>query len=356
MLIKRMKRFEKIDPRSWEHPADRAALGAVRQLKGIDEFFKVLLSLTSERSLRLLMLASSVKVSERQYAFLDRHLDDIVETFDWGYKPAVFVTQSPVMNAGVLGVQEPFIILNSAVLKQCDDAEVKAILAHEMGHVMSGHSLYKTIIWILTNVSLGIIPVPQFVVAGILLAMAEWNRKSELSADRVEVLALQSEETSYNLLMKMAGADDLGQVNINDFFLQAQEYEDQKSLVDSIHKILNSAWTSHPYPVIRLQELKSWASSGAYQSILEGNYLRREYHEENVKEEFDEAYQYYKDAMSGSEDPIFQFVGKVSENVEKTASDLAKGFEPLKQGIEAELGKAAEIFKEKLRGFMKPEE
>jgi len=352
MLIKRIKRFEEIDPKSWEHPADKAALSAVKQLKGIDDFFKVLLSLTSEKSIKLLMLASSVKVTDKQYACLDRHINDIVETFDWNYKPTIFVTQSPIMNAGVLGVKEPFIILNNAVLKQCNEAEVKAILAHEMGHIMSGHSLYKTIIWLLANISIGILPVPSFVVYGILLVMSEWNRKSELSADRAEILALQNEETSYNLLMKMAGADDLSQVNINDFFLQAQEYENKKTLIDSIHKILNSAWTSHPYPVIRLQELKSWALSGSFQSILEGNYIRREYHEENVKEEFDEAYKYYKDTMNNSEDPIFQFAGKMSDNVENTVNEIVKGFEPIKENIENELGKAAEAFKEKLKGFM----
>lgn len=34
MLAIRTPRYEGIDPRSWEHPADKAALAAVRQMRG----------------------------------------------------------------------------------------------------------------------------------------------------------------------------------------------------------------------------------------------------------------------------------------------------------------------------------
>ncbi|MDR1072730.1 MAG: hypothetical protein LBL45_03530 [Treponema sp.] len=68
--------------------------------------------------------------------------------------------------------------------------------------------------------------------------------------------------------MKLSGADDLTQVNLNEFFSRAQEYENQKSLLDGIHKIINQVWASHPVPVIRLQELKSWELSGFWTEII----------------------------------------------------------------------------------------
>lgn len=37
MLVKRIKKLDEIDPKSWEHPADKAALSALKQLKGLDE-------------------------------------------------------------------------------------------------------------------------------------------------------------------------------------------------------------------------------------------------------------------------------------------------------------------------------
>lgn len=324
MLVKRIKKLHDIDPKSWEHPADRAALSALRQLKGIDEIVRLLLSLTSERSLRLMVLGSSVKVTGSQYARIDNIVENVVDTFDWPYRPDVFVTQSPFLNAGVLGVDRPFIILNSSVVREFDDLELTAIVAHEMGHIMSGHALYKTLLWLLTNIALSALPGLGIAINLLMAAVAEWNRKSELTADRAELLAVQDAVPSYNILMRMAGAVDLSQVNLNDFFLQAQEFENQNSLLDSIHKILNQMWLSHPYPVVRLQELKTWECSGSFASILEGNYLKRGDRGENVKEDVANGFAYYKENLKNSSDPIFNFAGNLGETIEKATEDIAQ--------------------------------
>lgn len=352
MLALRNPKYEGIDPRSWEHPADKAALRAVRQIKGIDEAFKLLLSFTSERSMKLLMLASSVRVTERQHSAIDRLVNDILFTFDWDYKPDVFITQSPIMNAGVLGVGEPVIIINSAMLRSCGEKELKALIAHEMGHIMSGHSLYKTILWLLANISSMVLPIPGVVVYGLMLAMSEWNRKSELTADRVELLALQDSAPSYNLLMKMAGADDVSQVNINEFFLQAKEYEDQKTLVDSIHKILNSAWSSHPYPVVRLQELKAWEMSGYYEQIVKGNYLRRGRGEATFEEEAQEAYAFYKSEFGRSEDPLIRTMNGIGAEFETIAKNMQPELDKIKKTLEGEFEKTVDGLRAGINDFL----
>ncbi len=352
MLAIRTPRYEGIDPRSWEHPADKAALAAVRQMKGVDELFKLILSLTSERSMKLLMLASSVKVTERQYPRIHATVNEIAYMFDWGYRPDVFVTQSPVMNAGVLGVKEPFMIINSAMLKNSSEKEIKALLAHEMGHIMSGHSLYKTIIWILTNLSSSVLPIPGIVIYGLLLAMSEWDRKSELTADRVELLALQDSTPSYTLLMRMAGADDVSQVNINEFFSQAKEYDDQKSLVDSVHKLLNSAWLSHPYPVVRLQELKAWEMSGYYERIVGGNYLRRAVYEGSFQEEAKEGYDYYKSEFQKSDDPIIRTLNGIGDEVEGVIRKMQPEIDGLKKAFESEISKTVDGIRNGLKDFL----
>jgi Zn-dependent protease with chaperone function len=313
-----------VDPASWEHPADKAALSALKQLKGLDELVKLLISVTTERSLRLMALSSSIKVSQNQYPKLYAMLNNIVEIFDWHYTPDIFVTQSPFLNAGAIGVKEPFITINSSMVRQLGELELTAIIGHEMGHIMSGHTLYKTLLWLLTNVSLNMIPMAGFLITPILIALHEWDRKSELTADRAGLLAVQDTESSYNVLMKLSGADDLTQVNLNEFFSQAQEYENQKGLLDGIHKILNQLWASHPVPVIRLQELKSWELSGYYQSILNGNYLKRGLYSENVNENVKNGYEYYKGAMKNRDDTLSNIVNNVGEGLGKAADGLNK--------------------------------
>src|SRR4051812_50117532 len=70
------RRFPGISSRAYEHPADRSALVALRRLTGFDTVFKALSGLLPERSLRLLFLSDSVRVSEAEFAHLNDMLRD----------------------------------------------------------------------------------------------------------------------------------------------------------------------------------------------------------------------------------------------------------------------------------------
>lgn len=325
MLVKRIKVLDDIDPSAWEHPADKAALSALKQLAGLDQLVKLLVSNTTERSMRLMHTASSVRVGPRQFPRIHAILSDIMDVFGLTEQPEVYVTQSPFFNAETFGVDKPFIILNSSIVRTFSDEELKVVVAHEMGHVMSGHALYKTLVWMLANISLKAIPGAELLVLPIQAALAEWNRKSELTADRAALLATQNEEASFNVLMRMAGGDDLGQVNINEFFQQAQEYEDKKGLVDSIHKLLNQVWLSHPYPVVRLKELKTWSVSGTYAAILSGHYPHRSAHSRNAstaQEDIKEGFEYYTSSVKDGEDPLSRLASTIGAGLGTAASGL----------------------------------
>jgi len=322
MLAQRAKKLTGISPRAWEHPADKATLSALRQLKGLDQLISMLMGGTTERSIRLLHVSCCVKVTPTQFHRVKVLLDRVVDIMDWPVTPDVFVANNPFFNAGAYGVKSPFIVLNSAILKALSDDELYCVLGHEMGHIMSGHAIYKTMMWVLVNLSLGFLPIAGLLVQPIILALREWDRKSELSADRAALLALQSEKENYNLLMKMAGGDDLSQMDINEFFLQAQEYESQKGVMDNFYKLMNTMRQSHPFPVIRLQELRTWASSGQYQAILDGNYPRRDMAEENAREDVKEGYEYYKSRVGARDDPVMKAAKEVGERIGKATESV----------------------------------
>ncbi|HAW85389.1 MAG: hypothetical protein A2087_06960 [Spirochaetes bacterium GWD1_61_31] len=326
MLMLRSKKLLAIDPRSWEHPADRAAMGALRAIPGFDELLKKILGLTSERAIRLLFIANSVRVSPTQYPRIKRIIDQVVEIFDWPKTPDVFVTQSPFLNAGTYGADDPFIVLNSSIIRTLDDDELCAVIAHEMGHIMSGHALYKTMLYLLVNLSLSLIPGADILAVPIILALREWDRKSELSADRAELLAVQHEDPSYRVLMKMAGGDDLTQLNLNDFFDQAAEYENRKDLIDSLHKLMNMLDKTHPFAVIRLRELKTWAISGQYQAILSGNYQRRGDAGQDFGEEVKGAWDAYQDEFGRSQDPLSKAAKGIGDFVNQAGDNINKAF------------------------------
>ena len=318
----RAKKLAGISPSSWEHPADKAALSMLKRVPGLDEVVKMFVGGTTERAIRLLHIAGSVKVTENQFSRVKHALDRVVDILDWPTAPTAFVANSPFFNAGVYGVKEPFIVLNSFTLRALDDDELYCVIAHEVGHIMSGHALYKTALWMLLRFSFSALPIAKLLVAPLVLALKEWDRKSELTADRAALLALQSERENYNVLMKIAGGDDLSQMNVNDFFLQAWEYDSQKTLLDSIYKLLNTVGESHPFPVIRLQELRSWAASGQYQAILDGAYIKRGEAGASAADDVKAGYAYYKGEVEQSQDPLLKAVKNAGESIGKAAEGL----------------------------------
>ena len=179
------KALTQIAPVSWEHPADRAALQSLRSVPGFDEVVKKIYGFIGERGVRLLFQADAVRVGPTQFPGLNAIYTEVLTTLDWEPRPELFVSQTPFANAGAFGMERPFIVINSGALKLLDDEEMRALLGHELGHVMSGHALYRTILVIILNVSFASLPfLAGIALLPVRIALLEWYRKSELSSDR----------------------------------------------------------------------------------------------------------------------------------------------------------------------------
>ncbi len=326
-----------IDSVSWEHPADRAALNTLKEVPGLDALCRALVGNTTERSLRLLYLSSSVRVTDKQFPRLHKLLLECCKILDVKDIPEMYVTQNPMLNAGAVGVDKPFITLNSAIVKSTDDAEILAIIAHEMGHILSGHMLYKTLLWIIVNLSkyaIGQMPVAQIVFMGVLIALREWDQKSELSADRAELLVVQDSSVSYNVLMKLAGGNFVDEMSIDEFFNQAKEYEEGGDYLDSLFKFLNSLGKTHPFCVLRLKELKSWKDSGDYQKIIEGDYTKNKGKKKpDFFKDFKSASDSYKKDFDDSKDPLVKEFQKISKSFEEGGKKIQQQAEDFFKNI-----------------------
>ena len=286
---------------AWEHPADRAALQALRAVPGVDEVIrKILALLGGERGIRLLFQGNAVRIGPAQFPKLWHLHTEVCTTFDWPDVPELYVSQTPFFNAGAYGVDTPFIVIHSAALELLDDDELRVLLSHELGHVMSGHALYRTIAAILAIISLGALPMlASLVVLPVRLAFLEWSRKSELSADRAGLLGAQDIVVAQRLDMKMAGGGRgegfAGQMNVDAFMQQAHEYAASGEGLDVVYKVLSTLALTHPMHTVRAAELQRWVASGDYDRILRGEYHRRgpETAERPLKDDFAAAGNYY---------------------------------------------------------------
>jgi Zn-dependent protease with chaperone function len=273
--------FPEISAVSWEHPADRAALQALRSIPGVDEVIrKTLALLGGERGVRLLFQGNAVRIGPAQFPKLWHLHNEVVTTFDWPTVPELYVSQTPFFNAGAYGIDKPFIVIHSAAIELLDDDELRVLLSHELGHVMSGHALYRTIAAILALISLGALPtLAGLAVLPIRLAFLEWSRKSELSADRAGLLGAQDIVAAQRVDMKMAGGGRgdgfAGQLNVDAFMQQAHEYAASGEGLDVVYKLLSTLALTHPMHTVRAAELQRWVTGGDYDRIIRGEYSRR---------------------------------------------------------------------------------
>src|SRR5215207_2034599 len=111
-----IKILHEIDPRSWEHPADRAALNALRMVPAFDDVLKALFGFFGEKPVRLAFQANAVRCSPTQFPRVHRLYERAARALDAPAVYPVYVSQTPFVNAGAYGMERPFIIVNSAML------------------------------------------------------------------------------------------------------------------------------------------------------------------------------------------------------------------------------------------------
>jgi len=312
-------RFPGISSRAYEHPADRSALVALRSLTGFDTVLRKLGGMFSERAIRLLFLGGSVRVSDDQFRNINDLVRDASYILDLPEVPELYVIQDPVPNAMAIGVDHPFIVINTGLIDLLDDEELRYVVAHEVGHILSGHAVYRTMMLILTQLGarLAWLPLGNIGIAAIIMGLQEWQRKSELSADRAGLLASQDPEAVKRALMKMAGGVKLSEMSTEAFLAQAREYDAAGDVRDGLLKFLNLLRQSHPFAVIRFSEIDKWARSDEYRSIMAGNYPRRaDDGSAKVTDEVKNAAKSYRDSWNESADP---FIGKVRDVAEAAA-------------------------------------
>jgi Zn-dependent protease with chaperone function len=271
---KTIRILKEIDPSSWEHPADKAALAALRRVPGFDTVLKALFGVFGEKPIRLAFQANAVKVGPKQFPAIHEQYQEVLRTLDTPHYD-LFVSQTPLVNAGAYGMKKPFIVLNSGAVRLLSRDEMTFLLGHELGHIMSGHVLYRTMTVLLLQLATMGFPIVGLAARAVLIGLLEWMRKAELSSDRAGLLVGQDPEVALSTLMKLAGGGYDNETDLNEFMIQADEYRKGGDVADAVFKVLNILGSTHPFHVLRAAELRDWIEAGDYDRLLRGEYKRR---------------------------------------------------------------------------------
>ena len=272
------KKFADLSKHDYIHPLDSKALAALKAIPGIDSALKKLLTVTGESAIRVMFMASAVKVTPKQCPDLHAKLQIACTTLGVDM-PDMFIQQNPLVNAFTGGVEKPVIVLHSALLERLNDDETLAVISHEVGHIHSEHVLYLTaarLMEALANLSAArLIPgseIIKFIIsAGISSALLAWARRAELSCDRAALLVVQDPHVVGRTMMKLAGGTFASKIDYNEFLEQGREFQknyDDKKLDKFWADIIN-AGLSHPFPIWRVSEIIKWVEDGQYKELME---------------------------------------------------------------------------------------
>ena len=268
-----------IHPSSFEHPMDRAALEILRKAPGLPFLMKKLASIGFERQVRIYFTADTLRISPKQLPGIYELLKEAVEILDMP-EPELYLWQNPFPNAFAIGMDRHTIVLTSGLVELLNEQELQAVIAHELGHIKSGHMLYRMMAIYLAVIGLYAarnLPFVNLISDVILYSLYDWTRKSELTADRAGLLVVQDPNVSVSTLLKLAGgsASAFGDLNPKEFLRQADDYEDMdESLLNVFYKFEMTKFQTHPFPALRAKEIHNWGHSAEYKAIMNGEYRR----------------------------------------------------------------------------------
>jgi Zn-dependent protease with chaperone function len=268
----------RISPKSYEHPADRAATAALQAVPHLDTVVSKIIEFGYERAIRRGVHGGAehpaVRLGDDQLGHVWHAHARAYATLDLEPVPELYLTAFPIANALTIGAGRPLVVVNSELVQLLDAEQLRGVFAHEAGHVLSEHVLYRTALVILLRISaVPGIPLPLFALRAALL---EWYRAAELSCDRAAALVIRDPLAVCRTLMVTAAGAEAANLDLDLFMKQGQEYREKASPFDRFSRLLIDLNLTHPMSVQRVHELMEWVSAGDYDRIVAGEYISRD--------------------------------------------------------------------------------
>jgi Zn-dependent protease with chaperone function len=325
------QRLINLSSKAYEHPADRAATAALQSIPMLDVVVRKLIEFGYERAYRQQFLAASVRLGDDQLPQVWADWNAVCARLDLHERYDIYLTQFPVTNAAAIGAGKPMVVINSRCIDLLDELELRTVLGHEAGHILSAHVLYRTALLILLQLS-GAARLPMIAglpLLAVKLALLEWYRAAELSSDRAATLVNRDPLVTCRTMMVLAGGVSARKLDLDAFIRQANDYEEWSSGWDKLNRLRAQLSLTHSYPVRRVKEITAWVQSGEYDRIVAGEYPTRD-QQADARKEAGDAVEFYKERFRA----IFSEFGveRVQERAADAANKLSDWLKPRNSG------------------------
>jgi hypothetical protein len=214
----------------------------------------------ADLGIREKLIKHGIRLSERISPRIYRLFNDVCTRFGVEAQAEVFCLPSPEVNAfATIDVREQraysLIGVTSTALERLEDAELRFILGHELGHILFGNNRLDGLLSTSKD-NPDITVLPAF---GESLFL-RWRKKAEVSSDRAGMLAAGDFRASATALMKATFG--LSEKNLN---LDVEALVSQVDEIKGHPELMAEAFASHPLLPIRLKALELFSRSAKSQ-------------------------------------------------------------------------------------------
>jgi len=194
---------------------------------------------------------------------------DVSEALNFTEPTEFYISNTPDFNALAASSEEkdePHLVnLNSGLVNALDEDELRFVIGHELGHIISKNIQIKEVIEF-------IFPHYQGIPLQLYNKISLWDKLSELTADRYGLIACGDPNKCVSAFFKMSSGLSLDRFNLN-FAIFLEENE---KLLESFKKENTINVASHPMNPIRIKALEYFAQSTLYKSILENKPIEKD--------------------------------------------------------------------------------
>lgn len=261
-----------ISPNDYMHPEDKKALENMQSIPLFPSLVKAYVNTMPEHLFYGMNMAQKVLLGPEQLPHVYNLLPPICERMGIPV-PELYLEMNPGPNAYTFGDTRIFITITSGLLQYMDEDELRAVLAHECGHIACHHVLYQTMANMFIEFGSKIFGPLAAVATPVTVALLYWQRRSELSADRAAALTLQKVDPVIRTMIRLAGGPKVitDQLNIDLYIKQAEAFDQlvEKSWWDKAlqgYAIMNQ---NHPFLSVRSREILRWEQDGHFQKVIQ---------------------------------------------------------------------------------------
>ena len=261
-----------INPELYMHPQDRSTLNALKKMPGFTVVLKAFMKNFHERMIHGVNMATKLRLSKDQLPELYNLLPPICQKLGIP-EPEFYLEMNPDPNAYTTGDTTAFITIHSGLVDCMNKEELKAVIAHECGHIACHHILYHTMADSILNgldnfIGLGLISLP------LKLAFYGWQRMSEFSADRAAAIYMGGSDIVEDVMIRLSAGSKsyIKGINKELYMQQAEEYEKlvKESGFNKVLQFMANMESDHPFNSVRCSEIHKWCQTPEFTQILSG--------------------------------------------------------------------------------------